>query len=60
VVVKHDVMFFMTYTNSLLIEDNTAARLSELGSFTPAILMEGFRKKTRNENEQKSANVLYK
>ena len=45
-VAKHDDMFFMAYTNSLLIDDDTAARLSELGNFTPAISVEGFREKT--------------
>ncbi|HAF62027.1 MAG TPA: radical SAM protein [Anaerolineaceae bacterium] len=45
-VAKHDDMFFMTYTNSLLIDDETAARLSELGNFSPAISVEGFREKT--------------
>ena len=45
-VANHDDMFFMAYTNSLLIDDDTAARLSELGNFTPAISVEGFREKT--------------
>ncbi|RJQ43887.1 MAG: radical SAM protein [Anaerolineaceae bacterium] len=45
-VAKHDDMFFMAYTNSLLIDDKTAARMAELGNFSPAISVEGWREKT--------------
>ena len=43
---KHSDMFFMAYTNSLLIDDEKAARLAELGNFSPAISVEGWREKT--------------
>ena len=45
-VAKHDDMFFMAYTNSLLIDDKKAARMAELGNFVPAISIEGWREKT--------------
>jgi MoaA/NifB/PqqE/SkfB family radical SAM enzyme len=43
---KHNDMFFMSYTNGTLIDDATAKRLSELGNFSPAISVEGWREKT--------------
>ena len=43
---KHSDMFFMAYTNSLLIDEEKAARLAELGNFSPAISVEGWREKT--------------
>lgn len=43
---KHDDIFFMAYTNSLLIDDEKAQRLAKLGNFSPAISVEGFREKT--------------
>jgi len=54
-VAKHDDMFFMAYTNSLLIEDKTAARMAELGNFSPAISVEGWREKT---DERRGAGVF--
>lgn len=45
-VAKHDDMFFMAYTNSLLIDDKKASRMAELGNFSPAISVEGWREKT--------------
>ncbi len=45
-VAKHDDMFFMAYTNSLLIDDKKASRMAELGNFSPAISIEGWREKT--------------
>lgn len=43
---KHDDIFFMAYTNSLLINDEKAQRLAKLGNFSPAISIEGWREKT--------------
>ena len=43
---KHPDIFFMAYTNGLLINDEKAARLAKLGNFSPAISVEGFREKT--------------
>lgn len=43
---KHSDMFFMAYTNSLLIDEEKAARLAQLGNFSPAISVEGWREKT--------------
>jgi MoaA/NifB/PqqE/SkfB family radical SAM enzyme len=43
---KHNDMFFMSYTNSTLIDDATAKRLAELGNFSPAISVEGWRDRT--------------
>jgi len=45
-VAKHDDMFFMAYTNSLLIDDKKAERMSKMGNFSPAISIEGWREKT--------------
>jgi len=45
-VAKHDDMFFMSYTNSLLINEEKAARMAELGNISPAISVEGWREKT--------------
>ena len=43
---KHPTEFFMSYTNGTLITDEVAARMSELGNFTPAISLEGFEETT--------------
>ncbi|MBN1444869.1 MAG: radical SAM protein [Candidatus Omnitrophica bacterium] len=43
---KHKNSYFMTYTNSTLIDKATAKKLSRLGNFTPAISVEGFEKET--------------
>lgn len=43
---KHDDLFFMAYTNGLLIDDEKAERLAKLGNFTPAISLEGWRDRT--------------
>lgn len=43
---KHDKQFFMAYTNGTLIDKTMARRLAELGSFTPAISVEGYEEET--------------
>jgi MoaA/NifB/PqqE/SkfB family radical SAM enzyme len=43
---KHNDCFFMAYTNGTLITDRVADRLAELGNFTPAISVEGWRERT--------------
>jgi MoaA/NifB/PqqE/SkfB family radical SAM enzyme len=51
-VAKHDDMFFMAYTNSLLIDDEKAERMAKLGNFVPAISIEGWREKTDERRGQ--------
>jgi len=43
---RHPDMVFMAYTNGTLIDDEVADRLAELGNFSPAISLEGFREAT--------------
>jgi MoaA/NifB/PqqE/SkfB family radical SAM enzyme len=43
---RHRDEFFLVYTNGTLIDEETAARLEELGNVTPAISVEGFEKET--------------
>jgi MoaA/NifB/PqqE/SkfB family radical SAM enzyme len=43
---KHSDCFFMSYTNGTLINDQIAERLAEIGNFTPAISVEGWRQRT--------------
>ncbi|HDD64603.1 MAG TPA: radical SAM protein [Firmicutes bacterium] len=43
---KHNDAYFMGYTNSTLINKEVAKKLSQLGNFTPAISVEGFKKET--------------
>lgn len=43
---KHPNMFFMFFTNSLLITDEIADRMSHLGNISPAISVEGWRERT--------------
>ncbi|HAF62025.1 MAG TPA: radical SAM protein [Anaerolineaceae bacterium] len=43
---KHSDIFFMAYTNSLLINEETAKRMAKLGNISPAISIEGWREKT--------------
>ena len=43
---KHSDSYFMAYTNSTMIDSNSAKKLSKLGNFTPAISVEGFEKET--------------
>lgn len=54
-VARHDDMFFMSYTNGLLIDDKKAARLAELGNFSPAISVEGWQTRT---DERRGAGVF--
>lgn len=39
-------MFFLVYTNGLLLDDAVAKRLLELGNITPAISVEGYKEQT--------------
>jgi len=43
---RHLDEFFLVYTNGTLIDDETAARLEELGNVTLAISVEGYEKET--------------
>jgi MoaA/NifB/PqqE/SkfB family radical SAM enzyme len=43
---KHDDCFFMSYTNGTLINEKVSERLGEIGNFTPAISVEGWRERT--------------
>jgi MoaA/NifB/PqqE/SkfB family radical SAM enzyme len=43
---KHNDCYFLTYTNGTLINDEVAERLGRMGNLTPAISLEGFRKRT--------------
>lgn len=43
---KHNDVYFQTYTNGTLIDDNMARRLAKLGNVAPAISVEGFEKET--------------
>jgi MoaA/NifB/PqqE/SkfB family radical SAM enzyme len=46
IVEKHPSDMFMVYTNSMLITDEIAKRMGELGNITPAISVEGFAEET--------------
>ncbi len=43
---KYNDIFFLVYTNGLLIDQETAYKLKELGNVTPAISIEGFEEQT--------------
>jgi len=43
---RHPDIIFMSYTNGTLITDKVADRLAELGNFSPAISVEGWRERT--------------
>ncbi|RKO65828.1 radical SAM protein [Desulfofundulus salinus] len=43
---KHNDMAFMAYTNGTLINENMADRIIEVGNFSPAISLEGWRERT--------------
>jgi len=43
---KHNDMAFMAYTNGTLIDEKVADRIVEVGNFTPAISMEGWKERT--------------
>jgi MoaA/NifB/PqqE/SkfB family radical SAM enzyme len=43
---KHSDQFFMAYTNGTLIDKTMARQLLELGNFTPAFSVEGYREET--------------
>lgn len=43
---RHNDEYFMVYTNGTLIDDETAARLEQLGNVTPAISVEGYEAET--------------
>ncbi len=45
-VARHSGDLFMVYTNGTLLDDETVARMAELGNVTPAISVEGFREET--------------
>ncbi|MFP3982602.1 MAG: radical SAM/SPASM domain-containing protein, partial [Desulfurivibrionaceae bacterium] len=42
----HNDEYFMVYTNGTMIDEETAARLEELGNVTPAISVEGYEAET--------------
>jgi MoaA/NifB/PqqE/SkfB family radical SAM enzyme len=46
IVEEFDDCYFMMYTNGTLIDDEVAARMSELGNISPAISMEGWETET--------------
>lgn len=54
---RHRDEFFLVYTNGTLIDDETAARLEELGNVTPAISVEGYEKET---DERRGKGVFQK
>jgi MoaA/NifB/PqqE/SkfB family radical SAM enzyme len=43
---KHHDCFFMSYTNGTLIDKKKAARMAELGNFSPAFSVEGLKERT--------------
>ena len=43
---KHSDMFFMTYTNGTLLDQQTVDELARLGNVAPAISVEGYREET--------------
>ena len=43
---RHQVLYFLVYTNGTLINEKTAKRLAEAGNMTVAISVEGFEKET--------------
>ena len=43
---EHNDMYFQSYTNGTLIDEDTAKRLGELGNLLPCISVEGFEKET--------------
>jgi MoaA/NifB/PqqE/SkfB family radical SAM enzyme len=45
---KYDDVYFQLYTNGLLITEDVARRLSELGNVAPMISVEGFREETNS------------
>jgi len=53
---KHHDMFIMFYTNGVLITDELAARMEELGNMTPAISVEGF----ENETDERRGKGIYR
>lgn len=55
VVAKHTDATFMAYTNGTLITDRVADRLAELGNFSPAISLEGWKEET---DERRGAGVF--
>lgn len=52
VVARHPDLGFMAYTNGTLIDDRVADRLAELGNFSPAISLEGWREETDGRRGQ--------
>ncbi|MDK2928358.1 MAG: hypothetical protein PWR31_2049 [Bacillota bacterium] len=46
VVARHPKLGFMAYTNGTLIDEKAADRLAELGNFSPAFSLEGWREDT--------------
>ena len=43
---KHRDMFFMAYSNGTLVDERVADRLAQVGNFTPAFSVEGWRERT--------------
>jgi len=43
---RHHECFFLTYTNSTLIDDDLARRLADLGNLSPGLSIEGLRERT--------------
>ena len=47
---KHNDCVFLSFTNGTLIDEAFADQMLEVGNFVPAISIEGFEEKTRQEN----------
>lgn len=43
---KHDDMYFITYTNGTLLDEETVKRMEKVGNVTPCISVEGFQEET--------------
>ncbi|MCE5207185.1 MAG: radical SAM protein [Chloroflexi bacterium] len=54
---KNPDIFFLMYTNGILIDDAMSKRMAELGNITPAISVEGWRSRT---DERRGAGVYDK
>ncbi len=46
IIERHPEQFFMVYTNSTLITDETARRMADLGNISPCVSVEGFEAET--------------
>ena len=57
---KYGDMFFLTYTNGTLINDNVAKQLAESANVTPAVSVEGFEKLTDQRRGPGTFNKILK